>query len=126
MSESENTISAAIAAWFNAPAAEFARSPETLTASVAALVSAVPMSVGQKMLGDKARSEMYRAEAEGLLEFVKDGNKTLVTVRSILAYQRHRFKPFAGAKLKAPPGPKARRRRSRSRNMIAPEGGQAA
>jgi hypothetical protein len=121
MSESENTISAAIAVWLNG--ASPSAGPEGLTAAIVALVPAVPLAIGQKMLGDKARSEMYRAEADGLLEFVKDAGKTLVTTRSILAYQQSRFKPFASAKLKAPPGPKARRRRSRSRirGQIAPE-----
>ena len=92
--------------------------PAALTAAFVALVPAVPLSVGQKMLGDKARSQMYGAQAEGLLEFVKDGNKTLVTTRSLLSYQQARFKPFAKAKLSAPPGPKARRRKAKKRGPI--------
>jgi hypothetical protein len=121
MSESENTISSAITALLN-PLAGYLGPPEALTAAVVAFVPAVPMTVGQKMLGDKARSEMYRARELGLLEFVKDNNKTLVTTRSILAYQQAHFKPFSVAKLKAPPGLKARRRsRSRTRSQIAPE-----
>jgi hypothetical protein len=109
MSESENTISAAIAAWLNAPPAMPAESPDGFTALLLALVPAVPVAVGQKMLGDKARSEMYREAANGRLEFLKDNNKTLVATRSILAYQRANFKPFAIAKLE-PPKKRGRRR----------------
>jgi hypothetical protein len=89
MSE-KNTISEAIAAWLNAPAS-FADPPEHL---IDAVMPAVTIPMARKMLANKSRSELYRAAGDGLLEFLKDGNKTLVSVRSIRHYQQTHWKPF--------------------------------
>jgi hypothetical protein len=41
---------------------------------------------GRRLLGNKAVSEIYEEAARGLLELVKDGRKTLITMRSIDRY----------------------------------------
>jgi hypothetical protein len=93
-SESSTTIGDAIGAWLNAPLAASAQFPEALNALLIALVPAVPLALGQKMLADKARSEMYREHADGRLEFLKDNSKTLVTTRSIFDYRRTQWRPL--------------------------------
>ena len=48
---------------------------------------AVPLrGKARELLGDKAVSQIYEEAARGKLELVKDGKKTLVTLRSIEAY----------------------------------------
>jgi hypothetical protein len=48
---------------------------------------AVPLRTeGRRLLGNKAVSEIYEEASRGLLELVKDGRKTLITIRSIEAY----------------------------------------
>jgi hypothetical protein len=48
---------------------------------------AVPLRTeGRRLLGNKAVSEIYEEAARGLLELVKDGRKTLITMRSIDRY----------------------------------------
>jgi hypothetical protein len=76
------------------------------------LVEAVPLPLAGQMLGNKARSELYEDQKAGRLEFVKDGRRTLCTTKSIFAYRKTWFKPYAASKAVAPPGPKARRRNS--------------
>lgn len=49
---------------------------------------AVSMKVARQLLGDKARSEIYKRIADGRLIAVRDGKKTLVTTESIDAYLR--------------------------------------
>jgi hypothetical protein len=44
---------------------------------------AVPIKTAQKLLGDKARSEIYPLIAKGELEAIKDGAKTLIVLASI-------------------------------------------
>ena len=46
----------------------------------------VPISVAQKLLGDKSRSEIYEAISRNELEALKDGHKTIITVASIENY----------------------------------------
>jgi hypothetical protein len=47
---------------------------------------AVPVRVAQMLLGDKARSEVYKQIGLGNLDALKDGNKTLISVASIERY----------------------------------------
>ncbi len=47
---------------------------------------AVPIRDARKLLGNKARSEVYREVGRGNLDAVKDGNKTLITLASIERY----------------------------------------
>jgi hypothetical protein len=47
---------------------------------------AVPIRVAQMLLGNKARSELYKQVGLGNLDALKDGNKTLITVASIERY----------------------------------------
>lgn len=61
---------------------------------LSALIHAVPISTAQMLLGGKARSEIYRVAGDGLLDLVKDGGKTLVTIESIRRYQTG-WKPIA-------------------------------
>jgi hypothetical protein len=42
--------------------------------------------VARKILGDKSRSSLYEAAGRGDLEFVKDGDKTLVLTNSVIRY----------------------------------------
>jgi ribosomal protein L29 len=49
---------------------------------------AVPLrGKGRELLGNKAVSEIYEEVAAGNLELVKDGKRSLLTLRSIEAYQ---------------------------------------
>jgi hypothetical protein len=115
MSE-KDTISEAIAAWLNAPAS-FADPPEPL---IDAVMPAVTIPMARKMLANKARSELYRAAGEGLLEFLKDGNKTLVTVRSIRHYQQTHWKPlFIKPVVKKSAKPKGQVRPTKARTEAA-------
>jgi hypothetical protein len=54
---------------------------------------AVPIPTAQVLLGNKAKSEVYKAGGNGLLDFVKDGSKTLITVDSIVRYCARKMKP---------------------------------
>jgi hypothetical protein len=60
---------------------------------------AVPLKEAQRLLGDMSHSQIYNVIGKGELEAVKDGGKTLVTVRSIRARQealpRAKIKPPA-------------------------------
>jgi hypothetical protein len=47
---------------------------------------AVPIRVAQRLLGNKARSELYKQVGLGNLDALKDGNKTLITTASIERY----------------------------------------
>jgi hypothetical protein len=48
---------------------------------------AVPLrGEGRRLLGNKAVSEIYEAAGRGELELVKDGGRTLITLRSIEQY----------------------------------------
>jgi hypothetical protein len=72
--------------------------------------------VARKILADKSRSGLYEAACLGLLDFAKDGDKTLVTTTSIIRYLSERIKP---AKIKAPPPPRkwGEPRRSKSQSV---------
>jgi hypothetical protein len=62
---------------------------------------AVTIKVAQKLLADKARSEVYDAINRGELDAIKDGSRTLITVESIERRQRSlppaKFRPLARA-----------------------------
>jgi hypothetical protein len=47
---------------------------------------AVSIPVARRLLGDKARSEVYEEIGLGNLDAVKDGTKTLITLESIERY----------------------------------------
>ena len=49
---------------------------------------AVKIPEAGRLLGNKCRSEIYEEIKAGLLEAVKDGRRTLITVRSIRALQQ--------------------------------------
>jgi hypothetical protein len=49
---------------------------------------AVPMRVAARLLGDKARSEIYAEVGRGRLVAVKDASKTLITLESIERYMK--------------------------------------
>ena len=66
---------------------------------------AVSVRVAQKLLGDKARSEVYKQVGLGNLEAFKDGNKTLISVASIERY----VTALPPAKIKSPTGRHARK-----------------
>jgi hypothetical protein len=51
------------------------------------LAYAVPLQEAARLLGNKSRAGMYEAIAAGELEAIKDGRKTLITMRSICARQ---------------------------------------
>jgi hypothetical protein len=61
---------------------ENSQQPEPAT-SAALKPFAVTIPVAQQLLGNKARSEVYREIASGRLTAVKDNGKTLITVESI-------------------------------------------
>jgi hypothetical protein len=65
--------------------------------------SVVRISVAGKLLGDKSRSEIYEAIADGKLDAVKDGHKTLITVASIERYIAALPRAKIGADLSAAP-----------------------
>jgi hypothetical protein len=48
---------------------------------------AVPLKEAQRLLGDMSHSQIYNVIGRGELEAVKDGGKTLITMRSIWARQ---------------------------------------
>lgn len=102
--QNTTTLADAVAALLNGPLATQTESAGVMAVLAEALMPAVPLPVAQRMLGDKARSEMYREAGNGRLEFLKDNGKTLVTTRSILNYQRTRWKPHVikPAKPKSP------------------------
>jgi len=110
-SENLTTISDAVATWLAGPLATEAEPAGVMAVMAEALMPAVPLHVAQRMLGDKARSEMYREAGNGRLEFLKDGGKTLVTMRSIRNYQRTQWKPLVvkPAKPKTPARPRKAR-----------------
>jgi hypothetical protein len=61
---------------------------------------AVPLRTkGRELLGGKAVSQIYEEAARGKLELVKDGKRTLITLRSIDRYNAAlpaaKIKPFA-------------------------------
>ena len=65
---------------------------------------AVKIPAASQLLGDKARSEIYELLAAGLLDGVKDGTRTLITVASIERYlaalppwRTAKGKPFGGS-----------------------------
>jgi hypothetical protein len=60
----------------------------------------VKIPVARKLLGDKARSEIYKLLAAGLLDGVKDGPRTLI-IASIEQYNKSLL-PWRLAKSKAP------------------------
>jgi hypothetical protein len=62
------------------------------------LLFAVPVPRARELLGDMCRSNLYKAAGRGLLDFVKAGDKTLVTIESIRRYQRS----WPRATIKAP------------------------
>jgi hypothetical protein len=47
---------------------------------------AVPIGLARKLLGEKARSQIYEAIGAGKLTAIKDNRKTLITLASIEAY----------------------------------------
>jgi hypothetical protein len=49
---------------------------------------AVPIKVARELLGNKSQAGIYDALAKGELEGLKDGAKTLITMRSIRARQQ--------------------------------------
>jgi len=53
------------------------------TQDAPAVPFAVPIKEAQKLLGEKARSEVYEEIKKGALDAVKDGTKTLITMESI-------------------------------------------
>ena len=116
--ETSATVAEAIAALFGAAPLEDMEPSQALTVAFEALVPAVPIPAARKMLGNKSRSEMYQAAAAGLLTFIKDGSKTLVTTKSIRSYQATRWKP-AAVKLYAP-SRRRRRRRSEAAGSTKP------
>lgn len=59
---------------------------------------AVPMRVARRLLGDKARSEVYEAIGQQRLVALKDGNKVLITTASIERY----LASLPPAQIKAP------------------------
>jgi hypothetical protein len=75
---------------------------------------AVPIADAQKILGRKARSQIYEAIGRGELEAVKDGNKTLVIVSSIISYCSR----MKSAKIK-PPTPRKKTWPTRSPKSAA-------
>jgi hypothetical protein len=48
---------------------------------------AVPLHEAARLLGNKSRAGIYQAIAGGELEAIKDGRRTLITLRSIRARQ---------------------------------------
>jgi hypothetical protein len=50
---------------------------------------AVSLKVARRLCGDMSRSRIYDALGRGELEAVKDGRKTLITMRSIRARQEN-------------------------------------
>jgi hypothetical protein len=48
---------------------------------------AVPLKEARRLLGNKSHGATYAAIGRGELEAVKDGKKTLITLRSIRARQ---------------------------------------
>jgi hypothetical protein len=48
---------------------------------------AVSVKVARELLGGKSQAGLYEAITKGELEAVKDGGKTLITLRSIRARQ---------------------------------------
>jgi hypothetical protein len=70
---------------------------------------AVPLRTeGKRLLGNKSVSEIYDQASKGRLELVKDGRKTLITLRSIDAYtagwQPAKIKQYVRDKSKAGSG----------------------
>jgi hypothetical protein len=49
---------------------------------------AVPLKEARRLLGDKSHGALYDAIGRGELEAIKDGAKTLITLRSIRARQQ--------------------------------------
>lgn len=68
---------------------------------LAPLVLHVRPKIVQAILGI-GRSKLYEEIGNGKLDAVKDGNQTLITTKSILAYQEKR----PAAVIKAPPPPR--------------------
>lgn len=62
---------------------------------------AVTIPKARSLLGDKARSEIYRCVSRGELDAVKDGRRTLIVVASIekfmAALPRAKFTPLQPA-----------------------------
>ena len=81
---------------------------------------AVKIPVARKLLADKARSEIYKLLAAGLLDGLKDGPRTLITVASIERYSAS-LPPWSTAKGK-PPVASSRHRRRSSRSASAAAG----
>jgi len=59
---------------------------------------AVPIRAASALLGGKSRTGIYAAVGRGQLDFVKDGDRTLVTLESIERYQQS----WPRAAIKAP------------------------
>ena len=59
--------------------------PDTFSADYAPGMKpyAVPIKTAQKLLAEKARSEIYKCIGRGELEAVKDGARTLIVLASI-------------------------------------------
>jgi hypothetical protein len=70
---------------------------------------AVPIPEAKRLLGNKARSDIYVAIGDGRLSAIKDGNRTLVTVESIDRYMKSL--PSANIKPAAPRRPRRHNRR---------------
>jgi hypothetical protein len=79
------------------------------TAAPALEPVAVSIREAQRLLGDKARSQLYKDIARGELEAVKDGAKTLITLESI----KRRQASLPPAKIKPPRPPCSHRRQKR-------------
>jgi hypothetical protein len=62
------------------------RAPAAGSQSAALEPYAVPIPEAQRLLGDKSHSTMYELLGRGLLDAVKDGAKTLITLESIRRY----------------------------------------
>ena len=83
---------------------------------------AVSIPKTQELLGDKCRSGIYAAAGDGLLDLIKDGAKTLVTVDSIIRY----YGKMRPAQIKPSPprnrSTSARSRRQRGRQVSRANG----
>lgn len=84
---------------------------DALTAWLNAAFTVQPFGLSiadtRQVLGGKSLSGIYEAAAEGKLQFVKDGNKTLVTLQSIKNY----IASMPAAKIAMPPPRPEKQRR---------------
>jgi hypothetical protein len=79
------------------------------------------ISTTRKILGDKSRSALYEAAGRGDLQFLKDGDKTLVVTDSVIGYLGR----LPSAKIKASPSRIAKPAARASRKSLRSQGGHA-